>query len=70
METIDFDDLKADLLLSNPEVRVEYDALDEEFAIAGELIAARARAGLSQAEVADRMGTTQSIKSFTESSYH
>jgi DNA-binding XRE family transcriptional regulator len=46
--------------LRDPEVRTEYDALEEEFALARELILARSRAGLSQAEVARRMGTTQS----------
>lgn len=46
--------------LQNPEVRTEYDALEQEFALARELILARSRAGLSQAEVARRMGTTQS----------
>jgi len=46
--------------LRDPEVRTEYDALEEEFALARELILARSRAGLSQAEVAQRMGTTQS----------
>ena len=46
--------------LQDPEVRTEYDALEEEFALARELILARSRAGLSQAEVAQRMGTTQS----------
>ncbi len=64
--TIDHADLKADLL-RNPEVRAEYDALAEEFALASELIAARARAGLSQAEVATRMGTTQSTVARLES---
>ena len=66
MTTIDFDDLKADLL-SDPEVRAEYDALDQEFALANELISARARAGLSQADVAARMGTTQSTIARLES---
>lgn len=56
MKTIDFNDLKADLL-RDPQVRAAYDALEEDFAIAGELIAARSRAGLSQDEVAARMGT-------------
>ena len=66
MKTIDFADLKADLL-RDPEARIEYDALQEEFAVASELIAARARAGLSQAEVATRMGTTQSTIARLES---
>lgn len=48
-------------LLDNPAVQAEYDALAEEFDMACELVAARARAGLTQAEVAERMGTTQSV---------
>ncbi len=54
-------------LLAVPEVRAEYDALEPEFTIAREMIAARARAGLSQAEVAQRMGTTQSVIARLES---
>ena len=46
--------------LADPEVKREFDALEAEFAIASELIRARARAGLSQAELAERMGTSQS----------
>jgi ribosome-binding protein aMBF1 (putative translation factor) len=37
-----------------------FDALEGEYAIAGALIAARSHAGLTQAELAHRMGTTQS----------
>lgn len=44
----------------DPAFRKAYDALEPEFAVARQLIAARNRAGLSQAEVARRMGTTQS----------
>jgi transcriptional regulator with XRE-family HTH domain len=36
-----------------------FDALEEEFALADELIAARTKARLTQEEVAKRMGTTQ-----------
>ncbi len=54
-------------LLAEPAVKAEYDALADEFAIAHEMIAARARAGLSQAEVAQRMGTTQSVVARLES---
>lgn len=46
--------------MGDPEYRREYEALEEEFALVDALIRARARAGLSQAEVASRMGTTQS----------
>ena len=51
--------LKAELL-ADPGTRAAYDAQAEEFAIARELIAARTQAGLTQADVAERMGTTQS----------
>src|SRR5436305_14774002 len=44
-------------MLENAEVRAEYDALAEEFALLDELLRARRRAGLTQAEVAARMGT-------------
>jgi len=54
-------------LLADPDTRAEYDALADEYAIARELIAARARAGLSQSEVAQRMGTTQSVVARLES---
>lgn len=47
-------------LLADPSIRAAYDAQAEEFALARELIAARTQAGLTQADVAERMGTTQS----------
>lgn len=53
--------------LADPEVKREFDALEQEFAIASELIRARARAGLSQAELATRMGTSQSAIARLES---
>jgi DNA-binding XRE family transcriptional regulator len=64
--TIPFEDLKA-RLLANPEVKAEYDALAAEFEIAIELIKARLRAKLSQAELAARMGTSQSTVARLES---
>ena len=54
-------------LLGDPETRAAYEAMADEFAIVRELIAARARAGLSQTEVAQRMGTTQSAVARMES---
>ena len=54
-------------LLSDPEVRREYDALAPEFEIAAELIRARVRAGLSQAQLAERMKTSQSAVARLES---
>ena len=49
------------------EYRTAYEALEPEFALAKELIAARGRAGLTQADVAARMGTTQSVVARIES---
>jgi DNA-binding XRE family transcriptional regulator len=45
---------------ARPTLRRRYDALAPEFEIAAELLRARLRAGLSQAELAVRMGTSQS----------
>jgi len=64
--TIPFDNLKV-RLLANPKVRAEYDALAPEFEISAELVKARLRAGLSQAELATRMGTSQSTIARLES---
>ena len=55
------------MLKAGPETRAEYDAMASEFAMARELIAARSRAGLTQGEVAERMGTTQSVVARLES---
>ncbi|MGA2252069.1 helix-turn-helix domain-containing protein [Terracidiphilus sp.] len=57
--TIPFDEIKAELL-ADPEIKAEYDALAPEFEIAAELLRARLKAGLSQAELAARMKTSQS----------
>lgn len=54
-------------MLDDSATRTAYNVMADEFAIARELIAARARAGLSQGEVAQRMGTTQSVVARLES---
>ena len=54
-------------LLADPATRAEYEAQAQEFEIARELIAARIRAGLTQAELAGRMQTTQSTIARIES---
>lgn len=46
---------------SNPEYRRAYAALDDEFSLVAAIIRARMSAGLTQAEVARRMGTTQAV---------
>ena len=63
--------IRADTLhkqwMKNPKYRAEYDALEEEFALIGAMMDARARAGLTQAQVAKRMKTTQTVVARLES---
>jgi len=49
------------------DVREAYDALGAEFAFLDEVLKARAEAGLTQAQVAERVGTTQSAIARLES---
>lgn len=58
-KTTSMDELFAEWRKDPAYVR-EFDALEEEFALAIALIKARADAGLTQEELAKRMGTTQS----------
>jgi predicted transcriptional regulator len=53
--------------MKDPTFRSEYERLAPEFAVARELIRARTRAKLTQAQVAKRMGTTQSVVARIES---
>ncbi len=53
--------------LARPGVKKAYKELDEEFAFLDEVLKARAEAGLTQAEVAARIGTTQSAIARLES---
>jgi DNA-binding XRE family transcriptional regulator len=47
--------------MKDPEFKKEYELLAPEFEVAKVLIGARVHAGLTQSEVAKRMGTTQSV---------
>jgi ribosome-binding protein aMBF1 (putative translation factor) len=47
--------------MTNPKYRREYRAMEEEFSLAAALIEARARARLTQEQVAQRMKTTQAV---------
>jgi transcriptional regulator with XRE-family HTH domain len=53
--------------LEREDVKAEYDSLEEEFAYLDEFLKARSSAGMSQAEVAEKMGTTQSAVARLES---
>jgi ribosome-binding protein aMBF1 (putative translation factor) len=66
-KTIKAKDLHARDMANDPEYRAAYEALEDEFALVSALIRARTRARLSQAEVANRMGTTESVVSRLES---
>lgn len=44
----------------NPEVKAEYDLLEQEFELINSLILIRKKAGLTQDEVAQKMGTQKS----------
>ncbi len=46
-------------MLQHPEVKAEYDALEPEFELLDELLKARDEAGLTQEDVAKRMGTSR-----------
>lgn len=52
---------------NDPEFVREYDALADEFAMAATFIKARAAAGLTQAQLAERMGAKQSYVARLES---
>jgi ribosome-binding protein aMBF1 (putative translation factor) len=53
--------------LKDPAYRKAYVALEEEFSLAAAVIEARARAGLTQQQLARRMRTTQAVVARLES---
>lgn len=56
------------IALSKSKVKAEYDALEPEFTLLREMLHARQEAGLSQAQVAQRMGTKSPSVTRLESS--
>ncbi|ENG7506239.1 helix-turn-helix transcriptional regulator [Vibrio parahaemolyticus] len=46
--------------LADPKVKAEYDALEPEFNVISTLLSMRETAGLTQSQVAERMGTKES----------
>ena len=55
------------LALARPDVKREYELLAEEFEFIDEILKARTAAGLTQADVATRIGTTKSAVARLES---
>ncbi|AJX94475.1 helix-turn-helix domain-containing protein [Burkholderia pseudomallei] len=55
-------------LLAKRSVKAAYDELEDEYSALGAILAARQEAGLTQAQVAKRMGTTASAVSRLEAS--
>jgi predicted transcriptional regulator len=53
--------------MKDPNYRKAYEALEEEFALASAVMDVRTRAGLTQEELARRMGTTQPVVARLES---
>ncbi len=57
----------SEMLKNDPEYAGAYAEMKDEFQFAGELIRARIRAGLTQQQVAEKMGTRQSTVARLES---
>ena len=55
------------MALANAEVKAEYEKLADEFSLLDEFLKARAEQGLTQAQVAEKIGTTQSAVARMES---
>lgn len=62
----DFDDFLEESF-KNPEFKAEYDKLQPEFAVIRAIIRSRADRGITQKELASRVGTKQSVISRLES---
>lgn len=54
--------------LTDKKFRIAYDALEDEFSALAALLRARTEAGLTQADVASRMGVSQPVVARIESS--
>ena len=66
---MNFDQLKTKLL-QHPEVKAEYEKLTPQYEVIRQLIQLRQEQGISQKELAERTGLTQSAISRLESGNH
>lgn len=53
--------------LKNPKIRAEYERLQPEFALINEVLRARSEKGITQKDLAEKVGTKQSVISRLES---
>lgn len=58
MKSVKFSEYKKELL-KDPEVKAEYDKLEEEFSLASEIIQLRKDKNITQKELAEKIGTSQ-----------
>lgn len=61
MARVNTQDLHEKAMSEDAEYRREYEALEEEFAMIAAMLDARRKAGLTQAQVAERMGVKQPV---------
>lgn len=61
MARVKLRDVHERMMRDDPEYRREYEALEEEFSLIGAMLDARSKAGLTQAQVAERMGVKQPV---------
>jgi DNA-binding XRE family transcriptional regulator len=66
MKAYDYDDM-LNKELENPEFRKEYEALQEEFDVAKQVIGLRLKKGMTQKELAEKVHTSQSCIARLES---
>lgn len=68
---MNYDSLKAKIFAERPEVKDEYDALAPQYEIIRTEIESRKAAGMTQKDLAERMGTAQAnISRFESGSYN
>lgn len=65
-EPIDFEESKREAFKKDPELKKAYDALELEFSIIEQVIRKRLEKGLSQKQLAEKVGTKQSAISRLE----